>query len=139
MTLNDFKVVAEVPTRFRDTDAMGHVNNAVYLSYLETARMEYVREVFGITHFRDVDFILARVEIDYRTPAMAGETMMIGIKVTRIGGASFDFVYRVEDKATGRLMAEARTVQVAFDYNANKVKRVSAEFRRLAGGHDGIE
>ncbi len=136
--MNGYKTVAEVPTRFRDTDAIGHVNNAVYLSYLEVARMEYMRQVCGISNFNGVDFILGRVEIDYRAPVMPGETLLVGIRVSRFGGASFDFEYRLEDKATGRLMAQAKTVQVAFDYKANKVKRVTEEFRNLAGRHDGL-
>ena len=136
--MEGLKTVMEVQTRFRDTDAMGHVNNAVYLSYLELARMEYVRRVFDVTHYSGVDFILARAEVDYRSPTMPGETLLVGIRVTRLGGASFDFSYRVEDKASGRLVAEAKTVQVCYDYRANKVKRLSDTFMSRVKEYDGL-
>jgi acyl-CoA thioester hydrolase len=136
--MNGFKTTLEVQTRFRDTDAMGHVNNAVYLSYIELARMEYVKQVFGVTHYGGVDFILARAEVDYRSPTMPGETLVVGVKVSRTGGASFDFVYRVEDKASGRLVAEAKTVQVSYDYKAGKVKRLSQEFLKGVRAHDNV-
>lgn len=136
--LDGFRTAVEVQTRFRDTDAMGHVNNAVYLSYMELARMEYVRRVFGVTDYRSVDFILARSEIDYRSPAYAGEALTVGIRVSKIGGASFAMDYRIVEGGTGRLVAEARTVQVAFDYRGGKVKRVPSEFRRKVEKYDGL-
>jgi acyl-CoA thioester hydrolase len=134
----EMKTSLEVQTRFRDTDAMGHVNNAVYLSYLELGRMEYVRQVFGVTHYSGVDFILARAEVDYRSPAMPGEIMIVKLAVTRLGGASFDFGYKVTDKASGRLVAEAKTVQVCYDYKRNKVKKLSKEFIEKVKAHDGL-
>lgn len=136
--LSRYKTIAEIQTRFRDTDAMGHVNNAVYLSYLELARMEYVKRVFNITHYSGVDFILARAEVDYRSPSMPGETLRVGVRVTRVGGASFDFQYRVEEAASGRLVAEAKTVQVCFDYKKNKVKRLSEKFLTTVREYDGL-
>ncbi len=136
--MTGFKTTLDIQVRFRDTDAMGHINNAVYLSYLELARMEYIRQVSGITDFRGVEFILARVEIDYRSPGFVGETLVAGVRVAHIGGASFEMVYRIEDRATGRLVAEARTVQVGFDYKAGRVRRVSAQFKELVGRHDGV-
>ena len=136
--MKGYRTAVDVQTRFRDTDAMGHVNNAVYLSYLEVARMEYVRQVFGITHFSDVDFILARAEVDYRSPSFAGETLTVGVRVVRVGGASFDFLYRVQEKTSRRLVAEAKTVQVAYDYKAGKVKRLSEKFIKGVRKHDGF-
>lgn len=128
----------DVQTRFRDTDAMGHINNAVYLSYLEIARIEYVRQVFGVTHYRDIDFILARAEVDYRSPAYVGEVLTVEIRAVALGGASFTFAYRINEKSAGRLVAEAKTVQVSYDYQKGKVKRLSEEFIKKVRKHDGL-
>lgn len=136
--MKDYKTTMLVQVRFRDTDAMGHVNNAVYLSYLELARMEYIRRVFGVRDYRDVDFILARVEIDYRSPAMVGEDLRVGTRVVAIGGASFTMDYRIEEAASGRLVAEAKTVQVAYDYKRGKVKRISEDVKKKFREHDGL-
>ena len=136
--LKGFKTVTEVPVRFRDTDAMGHVNNAVYLSYLEQARVAYFHEVYGYTKPEDFGIIVARVEIDYKSPLFVGETVLVGIRATRIGGASFDAEYRAVVKGSGRLAAEAKTVQVGYDYRSGKVRKLTEEFVRTMRRHDGL-
>ncbi len=125
-----FTVSVDIQVRFRDTDAMGHVNNAVYLSYLEVARFHYWRLATGHTDFRQVDIILARVEIDYRAPATVDTELKVWVRVPEIRRSSFLMDYRVEEKGTQRLIAEAKTVQACYDYAANKVKRVDEAFRR---------
>lgn len=137
--MEGYKTTLDIQTRFRDTDAMGHINNAVYLSYLELARMEYMKEVLGVTDYNGVDFILARAEIDFKSQAKAGDALTVGARVTALGGASFTMDYRVVQKGTSRLVAVAKSVQVAYDYKGGKVKRVSSEFRRKVREHDGIE
>lgn len=138
MTSPDFRTTLDIQLRFSDTDALGHVNNAAYLSYLELARIEYVVRLFGISDWRQFEFILARVEIDYRSPAVMGDAIVVATRVSRLGGASFDMEYRITEKKTGRLVAKAKTVQVCFDYAANKVKRLSPEFKEKVRGFDGL-
>jgi acyl-CoA thioester hydrolase len=136
--MKGYRTVLEVQTRFRDTDAMGHINNAVYLSYLEMARFEYLRKALGITRHQDAGIILARVEIDYRSPAYQGETLVVGIRVSRLGGASFTMEYRIEEKEKKRLVAEAKTVQAAYDYAKGKVRRLTPGFAAATRKYDGL-
>lgn len=121
--LSLFKVKIPIQVRFRDTDAMGHVNNAVYLSYLELARMEYWKNLFGLEEFDKVDFILARLEIDYRVPVKLGDLISVYIRMTEMGGSSFKFEYAIVEEKTSRVMTTARTVQAFYDYSKRKVKR----------------
>jgi acyl-CoA thioester hydrolase len=137
--LNDsYPVEIRVAVRFRDTDAMGHVNNAVYSSYLEEARVAYWRRLTGLEDFTKVDLILARVEIDYRSPAFVEDELEIKIRLPRVGGSSFDFEYRVEERRSGRLVAQARSVQCLYDYKNARIKRIPPELKekisRLEGG-----
>ncbi|MBI3300401.1 MAG: acyl-CoA thioesterase [Elusimicrobia bacterium] len=127
-----YKVSVDVQVRFRDTDAMGHVNNAVYLSYLELARLHYWRTVTGSRDIKAIDIIVARVEIDYRAAVMLDTELACWVRVSEWGRSSFTMEYRLEEKGAGRLMAQAKTVQACFDYAAGKVKRVPEEFRRKA-------
>ncbi|MEK7858867.1 MAG: thioesterase family protein [Elusimicrobiota bacterium] len=138
MSQGPFKTAVDVVVRFRDTDALGHVNNAVYLSYIEMVRFEYAKRVFKIKDWREIDFIVARAEVDYRSPAFVGETLTASGRVCRFGGASFDMEYRILDKATGRLVAEAKTVQVSYDYQNNRVKRLTEAFLKTVGDYDGV-
>ena len=124
-----YKLHIDVQVRFRDTDAMGHVNNAVYLSYLELARMRYWRELTGLKDFSKIDMILARVEIDYRSPAKVDTDLRVWIRVPEVMRSSFLFDYRLEDLADGRLIAEAKSVQCLFDYALHKVKRMDPSLR----------
>ena len=125
----EFNLYTDIQVRFSDTDGMGHVNNAMFLSYLEFARMHYWKELTGLTEFGKADFIMARVELDYRSPIMPGETVRAHIRISRIGGSSFDFAYRLEERDSRRLLAEGKTVQACYDYSKNKVKRMAPELR----------
>ena len=122
-----------IEVRFRDCDPMGHVNNAVYLTYLEQARFAHWREIWGMD-FENLPegtpgVILARAEIDYRAPAKYGDTLEVRVGLDRIGRTSFAYVYEVVDHA-GKLVAEARTVQVMYDYAASRPAPISPELRQ---------
>jgi acyl-CoA thioester hydrolase len=136
--MEGFKIVAEVPVRFSDTDALGHVNNGNYLSFLESARIEYLKKVLGRVKAEDFGVIVARIEIDYKSPAFHYETLRVGCRVYELGGSSILMDYRVEDKATGRLVALAKSVMVAFDYALGRPVRVSEEWRRKMEEFDEI-
>jgi acyl-CoA thioester hydrolase len=121
------KLTVEVP--YGDIDAMGHLNNVVYLRYLEWARQKYWLSMRGSTDFLDIDFVVARCEIDYRASSYMGDVLEIEIRVTRMGRSSFDFSYRITG-AGGRLVAEAKTTQVAYDWRAGRKVELSEERRR---------
>ena len=96
--------------RFRDLDSLAHMNNAVYATFLEQARIAFLSP-----HGAQVEnMILARLEIDFRSPAELGETIEITLTPTRIGTKSFDLEYVM--RAGDRVVAEAKTVLVAYDY-----------------------
>lgn len=111
-------VVAPLRPRFRDTDAMGHINNAVYVTYLEVARQEYWRAFKDDENYRVVPFILARVEVDFRSEALMHETLELCIRCSFIGGKSFGFDYEIREQKAQRLVVKATSVQVFYDYAA---------------------
>ena len=121
--MEGFDFVHSETVRFRDVDAMGHVNNAVYLTYLEDARISFLRRIGA-----DVpEMILARAEIDFRAPLAEGDELQIGVRPARVGTKSFDLEYelRVGDK----LAAEAKTVIVSYDYAAGQPVAVPDHWR----------
>jgi acyl-CoA thioester hydrolase len=122
--------VVPIEVRFRDIDAMGHVNNAVYLTYFESARVAYHETVRGrpTEDFRDFQFILAEVTCSYRSPAYLGETLLVGIRISSVRRKSFVFEYEMREKCTGRLVADGRSVQVAYDYRAGRTRVVSKDY-----------
>jgi acyl-CoA thioester hydrolase len=129
-----FRYSKTVEASFRDCDPLGHVNNAVYLTYFEVARFAYCRDALGFkpglaTSSRS--FIMARVECNFRSQARLGTTLDVRIRVSEIGRSSFGFEYEVVDAADGRLVADGRSVQVMFDYVKQEKILVPEDFRAI--------
>ena len=109
--------------RFRDLDSLGHVNNAVYATYLEQARIAFL-ERFGATQFQ---MILARLEIDFRKQVGAGEEVEIEVRPGGVGTRSFRLEYTI--RAGARVAAEAASVLVAYDYDNERTVEVPSPWR----------
>ena len=137
MAIPGFTLAHDIVPRFRDTDAMGHINNAVYVSYLEVARQEYWRAFSGDEDYRRVPFILAGVHIDFRSEALVNEVLEIGIRCDWIGNKSFAFGYEIREKQSARLVVEATSVQVCYDYEGKRSILVPAELRRMLETYEG--
>ncbi len=116
--------------RFRDCDAMGHVNHAVYFTYFEQCRLTCWRERTGSAH-PYTRVIIARAECDYRSQAVFGDELEVRMTVGEIGRSSFALRYRIEQVRDGRLVAEGVTVMVAFDYERGVSVPLSGEARAL--------
>ena len=129
MDARSFPYVVEIEVAFRDLDAMGHVNNAVYLSYLETARINYMRDLLDLKDLSELPIILAEATVTYKSPALFGERLLIGCGVARFGGKSFDMVHRIE-AGDGRLVALSHTVLVMYDYAAATTMPVPEYLKR---------
>ncbi|MBQ0829205.1 acyl-CoA thioesterase [Streptomyces tagetis] len=115
------------PLRWADMDAYGHVNNVVFLRYLEEARIDFL--------FRpDKDFqqgsVVARHEIDYKRQLVHRHRPVdIELWVTRIRAASFTLSYEVKDG--DEVYVRASTVIVPFDFAAQRPRRITAEEREF--------
>ena len=120
----------KIDVRFRDCDALGHVNNSVYLTYLEQARLHYWRALwgFGSADSTAPGVIMARAEIDYRRPAHYGQVLDVKLTLAAIGTTSFTYSYDITNE-DGELVASARTVQVMYDYAQSKPVPIPAELR----------
>lgn len=127
----DWPVEVEIKVPWRDVDAAGHVNNAIYFSYMETARAEAFLRARGTgRRLQDVDMILARAEADFRSAATFGDALLVRTWPTRVGATSFALGYEIRDKATGRLVLEGATVQVMYDYATQQKKALPPELRK---------
>jgi acyl-CoA thioester hydrolase len=117
-----------VDVRFRDLDALGHVNNAVYLTYLESARIAWWMHVTGRNDLGALDMILARVELDYRAPVGYGESLEVGVRCASVRRSSLT----VESVIAGgaRVVAESRKVLVHYDYAAGRSRPLPEELRQ---------
>ena len=118
-----------IEVRFSDLDAMGHVNNAVVVSYIEQARFQWWRSFLGGRKFQEEGFLLARVEVDYRMPILLGDDVRVELHCSRTGNSSFELSYRVTKGLGGDLFAEGKSVQVMLDFTTNRPKLLSSSTR----------
>jgi acyl-CoA thioester hydrolase len=125
-----FRFTHTVEVRFRDLDALGHVNNAVYLTYFESARMAWWLQLTRRSDLRQMDVILARAEVDFRSPAAYPEVLDVGVRCASIGRSSFVVEQAIHERRARRLVAEARKVLVHFDYAAGRSTPLPDERRR---------
>jgi acyl-CoA thioester hydrolase len=129
-----------VVVRFSDCDPLGHVNNATYSTYIEEARITMWRQQAGGVGLRDaiatggrsgVGFILARTEMDFRSPAHDGDELEVRLILEGFGRSSATYAYEIVHVATGRLVVAAKTVQVWYDYGAQKAVPLSDELKDM--------
>lgn len=117
-----------IEVRFRDLDALGHVNNAVVVTYLELARWAWWKRLLGAREFQALGFLIARVEVDYRVPIQLDDPVRVDLRCPRVGGSSFDLAYEVR-RGDGTVCAVARTVQVMLDFAGGRPIPVDDEVR----------
>jgi acyl-CoA thioester hydrolase len=128
--MEGFRHVVPITVRFRDIDAMGHVNNAVFFTYLETARVDYMRDVVFLLEGRDltqVGLILAQISCQFQAPIFYGQLVEVGTRAVEMRNSSFIIEHRIE--ADGQLAALAEAVVVHYDYQAGRSVRIPDEIR----------
>lgn len=126
----------DVPVRFRDIDAMGHVNNAVYATYLEQARTDYFRDVLE-ADLSAVATVLASVSIQFRRPVeLTDGAVTVEIDVPELGRSSVPMTYEI--RARGEVVAEAESVQVAVDDDDGSSRPIPDEYREAIEAYHGV-
>jgi acyl-CoA thioester hydrolase len=116
--MTDFRFDTELAVRYRDLDPLGHVNNAVYASYMEQARTRYLKRVLG-TPPADIQAVIAHIEIDFRRSIEGDDDVVVGVRTTGFGDSSITMEYEV--RANGDVSATGETVMVAVDRDGSPV------------------
>ena len=131
---DEFRHRTRIDVRFRDVDAFGHVNNAVFLSYVEQARIRYLAEALGrpitLTDVAELPLILAHLAIDYRAPIFFGQQVEVTTRVDWIGRTSFAMAHRLTAGDDGHLVADVSSVLVSYDYSAARPMPVPDDWRQ---------
>jgi acyl-CoA thioester hydrolase len=127
--MDGFAFVHRERVRFRDVDAMGHVNNAVFATYVEQARIEFLRSLGVLDGPLYMGMILARLELDFVAPGRPEGEVAIGVRPARSGNKSFVLEYQVEQD--GQPIARATTVLVAYDYERAQSTPLPDAWREL--------
>ena len=119
--LGSFKYKTAIEMRFADLDMMGHVNNAVYFTYMEIGRTKYWKHAIN-WDWQTTGVVIGQASIDYLVPILLDDKVSMYVRTSRIGKTSFDLEYLIVKDANGKEItcSRGKTVCVAFDYNSQK-------------------
>ena len=135
--MSGYRFAHQIEVRFRDCDAMGHVNNAVFFTYMEQTRFAYWQEVLRARGGAAPKMILARAECSFRRPATFGDLVEVRMRAVSIGRTSFASEYQIVHARDRGLLAEGRSVQVMYDYAAARSVPVPDDIRERIEAFEG--
>ncbi|MGB3394485.1 MAG: thioesterase family protein [Stenotrophomonas sp.] len=112
---------APISVRWRDMDAMGHVNNAKYVSYLEEARVRWMLGVEGVSLNDRIAPVVAATNVNYRLPIVWPNDIVVELFVERLGNSSVTIGHRIVDQQDeSRLYCDGNVVVVWIDSQTGK-------------------
>jgi acyl-CoA thioester hydrolase len=117
--------------RFSDCDLLGHVNNAVYFTYFEQARLAWWTHLSGRVGFPGGHTVIVHAACDYKAPAHVGDELDISVVLAAIGRSSVTLTYTIVDAASRELIALGKTVNVTVDADMKTTIPVPEATRRL--------
>ncbi|MDX1350345.1 MAG: thioesterase family protein [Putridiphycobacter sp.] len=122
-----------IQIRFSDCDMLNHVNNAVYLQYFETARVEFFNKELRGWDWNTNGIILAKNIVDYLKPVYLNDTCYIALTCTKIGNASFTLAYQlmVVESGIETVKAQGESVLVCFDFKTKQTELIPKNLLRV--------
>lgn len=138
--MQGYRHVHPLEVRFKDIDSFGHVNNAVIITYFETARVHYLVELDlrpVRANLLDLAFILAHLSCDFKSPIFYGQKVTVGSRITQINRSSLRLEHRLE--ADDQLAAEGYCILVHYDYSQQRSVPISPQMRALIEAFEGLK
>ncbi len=126
---DNFRFTYTMQVRYSDMDMLGHANNAVYLTYLELARLEYFKEV-SARRWEEVALVLAHAELDFKIPLTPGIVPLVHMRTTKLGNTSLTMENLITDTAGQRVHFSATTVMVAIDTRTGRPTPIPDDEKR---------
>jgi acyl-CoA thioester hydrolase len=136
----EYRFYYPIQVRWMDLDTQWHVNNSRFLSFLETARLAYIRQLglWDGKSFFDINLIVADVHLTFVAPIELDQHIRVGVRVERIGNKSLIFDSQIEDAETGVVAATSSIVMVAYDYASRNAMPVPDAWRQAIREFEGI-
>ena len=128
---NTFRIHFPITVRYGDLDPQGHVNNAVYFTYLESARLGYYEKVglWSQESGMRTGFVAAHNEIDYLASITLGQSLSVGVRVERLGTKSLTFIFQIQTQPGGKVVARGKSVMVAYDNDTQRSIPIPPKWR----------
>ncbi len=126
-----------VQIRFNDVDVIGHVNNAVILTYFDLGKVKYFEALDnqGLGH-GDMELVIVNVNVDFKIPVFMGDSILVKTKIYEVGNKSVKIVQELFDEKTQRVKSVCRTIMCGFDPKTNTSLPISDEWRALIKSYE---
>lgn len=119
----------KVQVRFSDLDILGHVNNSVYLTYFELARVEYFQQLLGVKwDWNSYGMLLKKNEIEYHKSVLLHDEPEITIFTAHIGTKSFTFEYEI--RVNGELYTIGSSLMICYDASKNQTIEIPEKLKK---------
>lgn len=140
--MSEFRFFHPIEVRYGDLDPQGHLNNAKYLTYFETGRINYFAHLGLFTQgqsFMEIGVILADARVTFLAPVHYGMPIKVGVRVSKIGNKSMTVDQNIVHAESGEVLATGQVILVAFDYHTNKTMPVPDAMREKIVTYEGLE
>lgn len=124
----------EIVVRMSETDALGHINNAKYFTYMEEGRLDFIDKL-AFKHSKNEAFIVARTACDYLQQGFHGQTLRVQTTINKIGGKSLTLHSHIYNKETGDLIARGETIVVYFRLDLQESQQIPEQYRKKLKEH----
>lgn len=136
----DFRASLPIQVRFNDIDALGHINNNIYLSFFDLGKADYFDKMRGsAVSWTEGAIVIAHLEMDFLAPTFYKENITVESKIVRIGDKSGEFVQRLRNQKTGDIKCICKSIFVYIDAETQKPTSVPHVWRELASKFEGVE
>lgn len=136
-TEKKYRCTMPVQMRFKDIDMFRHVNNTVYLEYLDLGKVRYIETVLGpMFDTRSKALVIANINVSFLAPTLHDEQVEVRTRVESIGTHSLTFGQQVVNPATGQVKCEATVVMVAFDAATASTYVIPDQWRQAIGTYE---
>jgi acyl-CoA thioester hydrolase len=139
--ISNYKHKLKINVRFADLDAMQHVNNAAYLTYLEEARIDYFNTLFHRNKERlDFEAVVARIEIDYVHPIVLGDEVEVYTRISQLGHKSVNVEHIIAIKKDSGIIKAATSITklVYYDYKSHNTMQIPEEAKKIISDFEGL-
>lgn len=138
MNTPSFRHITPIQLRFNDFDALGHVNNSIYLSFYDLGKTAYFNQVLpNATTSKEVGVVIANIEVSFLLPVYPGENVAVETAVVEIGNKSFKLLQQLIDLDSKEVKCLCRTVMVCFDAKTKSTRPISDEWRNAMAEYEG--
>lgn len=137
--MSEYKFYSPIQVRYGDIDPQWHVNHAHTVTFIETARFNFVQElgIFDGESYFDLGWIVADVHVAFLAPITLTQKIRVGVRVAKLGTKSMTLEYQIEDEASGNALTTAETVMVHYDYHSHTTRPIPDEWREIIAAHEG--